>query len=263
MRPPMPPPQSAALPRFGALLAGLMLLGVSPLPAQEKEAADPARAKRTLRILTLGDAPPFRQEVRDGVRYELEPPAGSVPPRQVAFGEAASESIRLNLGRVSEPVPIPAGALPFTLRLQTDPAEEPKPWLRVSLPELGNVIALVWRDPGTPWDRPRALLLPENPEVFPAGSLRLVNLTAAPMAVILGSERLPLSPGQVLVKPLQVGEDVSVQLAYNDAAGSVRRFYSSSVLLNEGERAQLLIHRADGEKPRQPVKVVTLNERVP
>jgi len=259
----MPPPRAAALPRVGMILAGL-LLGIFPLHAQEEKAAEPARATRTLRILPLGDSPPFQQEVRDGVRYELEPPAGSVPPRQIAFGEPDSDSsVRLNLGRVSEPVPIPSGALPFTLRLQTAPTEEAQPWLRVNLPEFGNVMALVWRDPGALWDRPRFLLLPENPEAFPAGSLRLVNLTAAPIAVILGQERLPLTPGQVLVKPVEIGADVPVQLAYTDAAGSVRRFYSSSVLLNQGERAQLLIHRADSEKPRQPVKVITLNERLP
>jgi len=247
------------------MLAGVfLLLGVSPLQAQEEEAVKPVRATRTLRILPLGDAPPFRQEVRDGIRYELEPPAGSVPPRQIAYGEPDSDtSVRLNLGRVSEPVPIPSGAIPFTLRQQTGPAEEAQPWLRVNLPELGNVMALVWRDPGASWDRPRVLLLPESPEVFPAGTLRLVNLTAAPIAVILGNERLPLGPGQVLVKPVEPAADVPVQLAYTDAAGSVRRFYSSSVLLNEGERAQLLIHRPDSEKPRQPVKVITLNERAP
>jgi hypothetical protein len=245
---------------FVTIAAGLVA-GVSLSPGQETTKPEPQ--SRTLRVLPLGDSPPFRQEIRDGVRYELEPPPGSVPPRQLAFGAPeAGLTIRLNLGRVSEPVPIPGGASPFSFRLP-DNDETAQPWLRVSLPETGSQLALVWRDPGSSWDRPRSILIPESAQAFPEGSLRLVNLTAAPIAAIVGDDRVPLSPGQVVVKPIQVGGDVPVQLAYTDASGAIHRFHSSSVLLNNGERGQLIIHRADGEKPRHPLKVITLNERLP
>lgn len=252
------------------LLAALVL----PTWAQDAETGEigeigerleiPAAGARVLRLLPLGDSPPFRQEVRDGVRYELEPPPGSVPPRQLAWGDAESTAtVRLNLGQVSEPLPIPVGAVPFILREPGEPAESARPWVRLTLPETGNLLALLWRDADVPWTQPRAMLLPEHLTAFPAGSLRVVNLTAAPVAMILGTERIPLTPGQVLVKPLAVGADVPLQLAYNDASGNVRRFHSSSVLLNEGERGQIFIHRADGERPRQPVKVVILSEQAP
>lgn len=259
--------QLLARPFSGFLSALALCLCITNAAAQEPAApAEPKKAPaRTLKILPLGDAPPFRQEIRDGVRYELEPPAGSIPPREIAFGTPEAETaVRLNLGRVSEPVPIPAGALPFTLRLPSAAEDEvEKPWIKVSLPEFGDVLALVWRNPGGLWTEPRVLLLPEDPAAFPIGNLRIVNLTAAPIAVILGADRLSLTPGQKVVKPMKIGIDTPIQLAYSDAAGRAKRFHSAAVLLNEGERAQLIIHRADGEKPRTPLKVITLNERLP
>lgn len=259
--------------RIAAVLVALL----APLAAQEPGPGEigeigapielPPPGARLLRLLPLGDSPPFRQEVRDGVRFELEPPPGSVPPRQLLWGDAESpRAVRLNLGQVSEPVPIPAGAVPFTLRepVPADgPAEAAPPWARITLPESGNVLVLLWRDAAAPWSRPRSMLLPEAATTFPAGSLRLVNLTATTIAVVLGAERTALTPGQVVVKPLATGSDVPLQLAYSDAAGNVRRFHSTTVMLNEGERGQIFIHRADGERPRQPVKVVTLSERAP
>ena len=70
---------------------------------QTQEAAK-KEEKRTLRFLPCGDMPPFRQEIRDGVRYELEAEPGSVPPYQiqVPLGEDKMLNTTLTLGSLSE-----------------------------------------------------------------------------------------------------------------------------------------------------------------
>ena len=52
------------------------------------------RPPRNLRILPVGESPPYRQEIRDGVRYELPPPPGSVPPMEVSFVASETEKAR-------------------------------------------------------------------------------------------------------------------------------------------------------------------------
>ncbi len=217
---------------------------------------------RQARFLAIGDMPPFRQEVRDGVRYELEPPPGSIPPREIipGFGERRDgEPVRLQLGRVSDATPIPAGAGAFTLRARDASA----PWLTLTRPEKGDLLVILWRDPsaGT-WDRPRALVLPDGPETSPPGSVHLLNLSPATMAVVLGEEKVALPPARPLVRRFEAGKDRELQVGAPDGAGGLRRFYASSLTMNAGERTWIVVYRADGVMPRQPVKVTVLRERV-
>ena len=61
-------------------------------------------AMHRLRVLAVGDPPPFVQEVRDGARREVAPPEGSIPPRSVTAG---GEPLRIRLGRPSSAVMLP------------------------------------------------------------------------------------------------------------------------------------------------------------
>ena len=97
-------------PKIAAFAAELRKSG-----QQASTAAKPP--PRTLRVWPVGDAPPFMQEVRDGVRHELEPPPGSIPPRRVTVGladqpgqEEQAAELRLMLGRLGEAVPVPVRA---------------------------------------------------------------------------------------------------------------------------------------------------------
>ena len=68
-----------------------------------------ADSPRQVRFLALGELPPFQQEIRAGVRYELEPPPDSIPPREVmlGFGGEKSEPTPLRLGQLSAPLKAP------------------------------------------------------------------------------------------------------------------------------------------------------------
>ena len=230
--------------------------------AADVQAPPPPRA---LRLLPLGEPPPFRQEVKDGVRYELEPAAGSIPPRQIRLGEGDKATlVRLNLGRASESLKIPGGSAPVIFREASAPDDPAtKPWLTLMPPDTGNVLAVLWRDPGSRWSQPRSYVFADSAAALPAGSLRIVNLLPVEAALIFGEDRLILLPGKSLVKSLSVGTDQPIQIAFRNSSGQYQRFYSGAVLLNPNERAQIFVHRADGEKPRSPAKVVIFNEIAP
>jgi hypothetical protein len=248
-------------------MLGLMAGGVrAQAPTPVPPAAKPATAgQRALRLLPLGEPPPFEQEVRDGIRYELEPKAGSIPPREVMVGEGeTARAIRLNLNRASETVPLPPGTAPLVLRKPASAAEpQPKPWLTLRPPETGDLLALVWRDRGKLWAEPRVLLLPDSAEVFPAGRLRIINLLPFEAALIIGTDNAVVAPGKAAIRGVAVGKDLPFHVAYRDPAGKLQRFHSSAILLNAGERGQVVIYRADGESSRRPARVMVVNETPP
>ena len=238
----------------------LMASFVIPLRGEpEKEKEKEKKTPRTLRILPLGETPPFEQEVRDGVRYELEPPAGSIPPREVslAVGKLSIPGLRLSIGRISMPVKLPNGTDTIMVNLPDN-----SPWLSLTPSETGNMLVLVWRDPDKKWDKPRSLLLPDGPE-FRAGSLRLSNLSPVEIRFIIGEEKFALAPGRFHAFPIALGKDVPVQIAWVDGSGNARQIYSSAIVQNEGERGELIVYRADGEQPRLPFKVMPLREKAP
>lgn len=243
------------------LLMMALVLSVHGEPETDKEKEK--KPPRTIRFLPLGESPPFRQEIRDGVRYELEPPAGSIPPREVSLtvGKLTVPAVRLSLGRISLAAGVPNGVEPIAVRRPED-SPTAQPWMNLILPETGNVLVLVWRETGKLWDKPRWLLLPDGPE-FNAGKLRLSNLSPVEVRFIVGGERIALTPGRIHQIALPVGRDVPVQIAWIDAAGSTHPFYSSAIVQNQGERGELMVYRADGEQPRQPLKVLPLREKAP
>ncbi len=248
-------------------LAILLLLTLASVVAQDP----PSKTKssptaRSLRLLPLGEPPPFRQEVRDGIRYELEPDPASIPPRKVVLGDGATAiSIRLNLGQVTEPLRIPVGTAPAVFRIPAEATDaKPKAWLTIQPPETGDVIALAWRDPGKPWSQARALVLPDSAAAFPAGNIRIVNLLPTEVAVVFGDVKVRIEPGKTLLRAIPPNQDMTIQIAYKDlTTGKFEPFYDGAMLLNRNERAQVFLHRADGEKPRQPAKAVIFNEPTP
>lgn len=254
-------------PKFLLAACLLVLTPASRCLAQDTPApsAKPTAGQRFLRLLPLGEPPPFRQEIRDGIRYEVEPEPGSIPPRQIVLGEGETAvTLRLNLGRTTDRAKIPVGTAPVGLRaVASSPDTPPAPWLTLRPPEAGDMLALVWRDAGKPWSQPRAMILPDSAAEFPSGSIRIVNLLPVESALIIGEERVLLGAGKTLVKTIAMGADLTLQTAYRDPAGKLLRFYSGSVLLNINERAQVVMHRADGENPRRLAKVVVFNELTP
>lgn len=252
--------------KFSRVVFWSGLMAVAPLHGQAGgEPEKPATAARQLRFLPVGDLPPFRQEVRDGVRYELEPPPGSIPPREVmlGFGDDKLQSSPLSLGRMTEALKAPAGAGPLLVRRKDDGAEA-EPWLKLQRPEEGDFLVLLWRDPakGT-WDQARSLVLPDSRDAAPAGKMRVVNLAPVTVGVVFGGEKIALQPGKTYQRPVSPGKETEIQLGAVDAKGTLTRFHSGVVFQNPGERTLVIVYRADGVQPRRPLKAIIQREPLP
>jgi hypothetical protein len=246
----------------------LFLLAITSAPAQESPpAAKPGTTARTMRVLPLGEPPPFRQEVKNGVRQEQEPDARNIPPREVLLGKGETAvTIRLNLGRATEAVKVPVGTAPVILNVKPAPADAkaaPKPWLTIPPLETGDLLALTWRDPGKTWAQARVLVLPDSAAAFPAGNVRIVNLLPVEAALVLGADQVIVPAGTTLMRAIPVAVDSAIRIAFKNATGQFEQFYDASIQLNPTDRAQVVVHRADGEKPRQPAKAIIFNEATP
>jgi hypothetical protein len=242
---------------FSALLGAVVS---QPLPAQPEP-----QVERKVRFLPVGELPPFRQDVRDGVRYELEPPAGSIPPRTVMMGFDGedTEPASLRLGRISEPMKVPNGTGPLVLR-QREAAADSEPWLRLTRPEAGDFLVLLWRDgkAGT-WEKVSSLVLPDDHASAPAGSVRVINISPYPVRIALGAEKIILEAGKSFRRTVPKGIEQPFQILLPDASGNLKTLHSGVVTQNAGERSLVLLFRADGESPRRPVKVSVQRELAP
>lgn len=220
---------------------------------------------REVRFFPVGDMPPYRQEIRDGVAYELEPPAGSIPPREVVLGSGkdGKPGSPLSLGRISAPVKVPQGKGELALR-RKDSGDKSAPWIAVERPEAGDFLLLLWRDPEKgSWESPRSLVLPDGVEAAPAGSVRVINVSPVTIAIVFEGEKIALQAGKTWQREVATGKEAAFQIGAVDAAGTLRRIHAGSVFQNPGERTMVVVYRADGVDPRRALKAVVQREPVP
>ncbi|MDP0491863.1 MAG: hypothetical protein Q7Q71_12515 [Verrucomicrobiota bacterium JB023] len=213
---------------------------------------------REMRILPLGDNPPFRQEVRDGARYELAPEPGTVPPPTLlvpAVGEGATGKIRLRLNTPSQTIKLPSGDEPGKLPLKH---EDGKPWVEVPFTGQSKTLTLIWRG-GRLWNEVRSLTLPDGDQAVPANACRFVNTTSAPIGLVWGSDKKRLKPGEVVVLEFP-SKETPLEVLYPTRGGDLRPCLKTIVEQNDLIMQQFLIYRADGEDVRMPVKVYPFRE---
>ncbi|MBK1882200.1 hypothetical protein JIN85_07230 [Luteolibacter pohnpeiensis] len=246
--------------RSTALILAFISFGILPgqLRAQENEPP-----KHTLRILPLGDPPPFKQQIRDNVRYELPAEPGTVPPRSVSInwtppGEQKLPEplpLRLRLGTISAPQT-------FTLpkdRIVTVKTEDGALWSRLSLSQSNATLALVWRG-GKTWETARAMSIPDSPEGDLHQSVRFVNLTAAPMGITFGKEKVRLDTGKSLIKTLATADPTTVMIQYQGKDGTLQTCLSTQIDRSSRTFQQYFIYAADTQSSRTPVKVLSIAE---
>lgn len=217
-----------------------------------------------MRFLPVGDAPPFRRDIRDGIAYELEPPDGSIPPRQIGLGISDSgESIApLSLGRISKPLKVANGAGPLILRDLTK-TEDSESWLSVNRPESGDFLVMLWRgNPKSSWKTPKALVVPDSIQVAPAGAMRVINLSPVAIGVSFGDKNVKLETGKIYRCEVPLKQEMGIELSAVDRSGKLKRFHTGAVFQNPNERTLVVIYRADGVSPRRPLKAIIHREPV-
>ena len=127
-------------------------------------------------------------------------------------------------------------------------------------PQSSSQVALVWRG-GRDWNQPRALVVPDDPSSRMAGNVHFLNLTASPLAVVVGPAKIRLDPGKSFTRRVTAeGGAISLEILYPTVAGGLRSCHSSSLEATGGNYSRFVIFPADGKKPRLPVKVLHLQE---
>lgn len=248
---------------FFVVVAGLHGLGA-------EEESNPAKTPpRQMRLLTVGEEPPFRQEIRDGVRYQLPAPAGSLPPPALAVialskdgTEKESGLLRLRIGSISAPVTVPGGAGQLVLRLP-DTEAGGEPWQRIQRPESGDFLVVMWRGAeNNTWEKPSSFVVSTR---LPAEQASLINVAPGPVAVVYDSEKIALPRLKILRRPLPAGKPLGFQVGLPQG-NTLQRLVSRSLEQPAGHHSIVVFYRADGERPRSPLgmEVVRLKaERLP
>lgn len=217
----------------------------------------------TFRILPVGDPPPFIQEVREGVRYEVPPRKGSLPPRELkitlnAKGNAEEiQVIQPRLGRVSSPFTLPATTENKSLSLIADDGSK---WLSLSARAAGASLLLTWRV-GKDWNQASYMEIPHERLNPHSASVHFANLTNLPIAIVFGEERIRLNPGKHFTRSLQVNASpVSLEILTPDKEGKLTSIYANEVEPLTPSFRVVAIYAADGIRPSQPVKVLNVEE---
>lgn len=241
--------------------AALLLGSVSFAAAQEM-----AVEEVTLRVLPLGNRAPFTQVIRDGARHEVDPPEGSLPPREVAVGVVVPDDaktkpeeklMRLRLGEVSGAIRMPR---PDPAAVALKDQEKGKLWLKQGLAASKSTLLVVWRS-GKTWEENRSLALDDSPEAVPAGAARVVNVAPVEVKMIWGQQRYRLLPGKSVVLRFPDGsKGVPLEILYTDKNGELRPCLNTTAEADPAKRRQWFVHRADRADARTPIQVLPWSE---
>lgn len=218
----------------------------------------------TLRLLPLGELPPFRQEIRDGVRRELDPPVGSIPPRVLEAGLPSESDMEVKppafLVQLSMTTPsarvFPSEGL---VKLRQPDGEV---WLEVPCPAGSRTLAVLWR-PGDTWQKPQVLALPDLEPDHDPREFRFVNVAPQVVGIVFGDRRYQLASGKSVSLTLPAGSGgASVAILFADAGGALKPCFSAIAEPRDGMATQYFIHRSDGEAPRRPVTVTPITSQL-
>jgi len=233
-------------------------MGIASTIGQGDERKKP---DRLLRVLPVGEAPPFVQKIVGGVRQEQAAPKGSIPPREVVQmtpkGEKEGVSLRLSLDRLSVSIPVRAG--PLSLH---EVGQGRKPWHTLMVPaKTTHALAVLWRDPvEKKWSKARSMTLADDVNSFPAGNVRLVNVSPWPAIVKFKGKSYKVAPYKTARLRGRVLQQVPVKVQVQDKNGKLVTIFNTAVSQQAVERTTLIIYRADGIAPRRPAKVRLLRE---
>ena len=251
------------VPGFAAAVAAASLFASPALLAQDED----EKRNRALRILAVGQEPPWREVIQGGRRVQVPPPVGSLPPGRLqlsnAEGVELGEAVGVKLNQFSNIMPVSPGTHP--LHAVGDGGFDPKPWYKFKFPSVTAGLAILWRDPkeGKWTNGCQGILLRDDLGGFPAGRVRIVNVSKYPLGLTFGTERGLLKPGQVIMRAGKSGtfSKMPLELSVKDGkTGRWVRALSQEINQKSTERTHIVLYTTDGEAPARPVSAVVLRE---
>ena len=251
------------VPGFAAAAMAACLIASPALLAQD----DDEKRNRALRILAVGQEPPWREVIQGGRRVQVPPPLGSLPPGRLqlsnAEGVELGEAVGLKLNQFSNIMPVSPGTHP--LHAVGEGGLDPAPWHKFKFPSVAAGLAILWRDPKEgKWTKGcKGILLRDDLAGFPAGRVRIVNVSKYPLGLKFGAEKGLLKTGQVLIRAGKSGSfsKVPLELSVKDPkTGRWVRALSQEINQKATERTHIVLYTTDGEAPSRPVSAVVLRE---
>ena len=250
-----------SVPGFLVAASVLSLFASPVLLAQDEKKRD-----RALRILAVGQEPPWREVIQGGRRVQVTPPEGSLPPGRLQLSNAEGielgEAVGVKLNQISSVMSVSPGTHP--LHGSGEGGLDPKPWYSLKFPSMAAGLAILWRDPSKgKWTGGcKGVLLRDDLTGFPAGRIRIVNVSRYPLGLKFGAEKGLLKPGQVLLRAGKSGafDRVPLELSVKDKSGRWVRVISQQINQRPEHRTHIVLYTNDGEAPTRPVGAVVLRE---
>ena len=235
---------------------------------QDLFAQDEKKRDRALRILAVGQAPPWREVIQGGRRVQVAPPLGSLPPGRLQLssddGVELGEAIAVKLNQISSVMAVTPGAVP--LRGVGEGGLDSKAWCNLKFPNVSAGLAILWRDPakGKWTDGCKGLFLRDDvgSSGFPAGRVRIVNVSKFALGLQLGAEKGLLKPGASIIRAGKSGvfDKVPIELSVKDKSGRWVKVLSQQINQRSEHRTHVVLYTNDGEAPSRPVGAVVLRE---
>ena len=168
-------------------------------------------AIKNLRLIPLGQMPVWKDELIDGVRVEVPPPPGSYPPKEITLPDGMKkngvQTTPLSLGVMSKNLRLD-GKIPC-LQFHDGKEVVGQPWLTAPVHKSDMTLGVLFRDQvAMTWLKPRILLLDDSQKDFPPGNIRFVNVANHTALVKFGAGSKAIKPGDSLMLPLKVGDNV-------------------------------------------------------
>lgn len=256
-------------------LAGALVLGeVSAQQAALLSGAAQEGSKK-ITLVAVGDAPEITlsRKENEGEVYN-EVPASEQPPAQLCVKvKNEYKNFYLRLNSPVETVEYPkSGALDlYQSETDADTAESKdrkEPYVSIPLPkERATLTVFLLRNPATKdWRKsPLAFPLKDDLQSFPLNATRVINLSTAPVKVMLGAMTFDLASHANRIVPYPTDATNGV-LDYKIGAtikGQNLMIANLSKSYYAGTRMNLVIYDADGKQRKKPVENVILLGSVP
>lgn len=225
-------------------------------PGQDEE------RNKALRILAVGSMPPWAELPIGGRRLEQPPPPGSTPPHQVQLateeGTELGNPLRVRLNNMSAVLPVKPGKV--ELHEVTVAGLSADPWHSLQFPRKPAALGLLWRDPvKKKWSKAQSLLLADDLTSFPAGRIRVINVSNYPVLLEYGeAKKGSLKPRAAILLTRQAKVPLNLYLKRNN--GKLATMFSQVMNGGANIRTNVVISNADGVSPTRPVNVIALRE---
>lgn len=210
-----------------------------------------------MRFIPLGDLPPHRETIKNGVRIQFPPAPGTVPPKPttLAIDPKEGRDVPLRLKEFTEWSSINPTA--GGVRIFQGKQIGGKAWISSSFSSKSQSLGVLYADhQNKNWFNPKMMLVPDDLSTFPPGSIRFVNVSHCSALVRFGNEKADvIAPGKVLLKKLKQGNHPVLVGYLAPSKNNAREvIFQNELMMKPKQRIQAFFYQARGKNPRKAVK---------